>query len=626
MTRRVAGYLGLGLAFLVLLPAAGPAADAARPLEVSVDAAEAPRHLLHARLVIPAAPGPLTLYYPKWVPGEHTAGGPIADLAGVQLRAAGKPLPWQRDEVDLYALHCTVPAGADRVEATLDYLAPTDKSSGATPRLALLNWNLVLLYPAGRPVRGLPVRANLTLPAGWKLGTALPIEGAHDAVTQFGTVSVETLVDSPVLCGVHLKEIPLGPGHFLVAGCDTPAGLEIGDDLKHQHERLVAEAGALFGARHYRSYRFLVSLSDQFHADGLEHHECSDNRLPERFLIDDSYRRQSHAWLLAHEYVHTWNGKYRRPEGMAVPDFQRPLRTRLLWVYEGLTEYLGLVLAGRSGLWTPELCRAHLADVADAAGNQRGRTWRSLLDVCVSAPVLYGAREDWLRRRRGVDFYDEGLLLWFDVDTQIRELTGGKKSLDDFCRAFCGGEDGPPEVRPYTLDELVRALDGVAAHDWKAFLEKRVTATGPEPPYDGMARSGWKVTYEEEPGEALSGHQEEDKIVDMTASVGLLLKEDGSVSDVVPGKAADRAGLGPGMRLTAVNGRRWTPDRLKEAVQATRTGGKVRLIVEKGDEVKTVTLDYAEGGRYPHLQRVKDKPDLLGDILRARTGQEKKAN
>jgi predicted metalloprotease with PDZ domain len=616
--------LFLGLVVFLLHPVAAPAAepDRSRPLQLSLDATEAPRHLLHARLSIPAAPGPLTLCYPKWIPGEHAASGPVADLSGLKLRAAGKPLAWQRDDVDLYALHCTVPAGADAVEAALDYLAPVDKVGSATARLAVLNWNLVVLYPEGRPVRDVSVRANLTLPAGWKLGTALPVEVTCESLTQFATVSLETLVDSPVLCGAHLKEVALGPAHSLVVACDSAAGLDVSDDLKQQHERLIAEAGALFGARHYRSYRFLLTLSDQLHADGLEHHESSDNRLPERFLIDDNYRKQSHAWLLAHEYVHSWNGKYRRPAGMATPDYQRPVQTRMLWVYEGLTEYLGFVLAGRSGLWTPELCRAHLADVADWAGNQRGRTWRSLEDVCVSAPFLYSAREDWSRRRRGVDFYNEGLLLWLDVDTLLRGKTSGKKSLDDFCRAFFGGSDGPPEVRPYTFDDLVRGLDGVAPYDWKGFLEKRVTATGPEPPLDGVARGGWKVTYQEEPGEVLQAGQEEDKGLDLTASLGVLLKEDGSVTDVVPGKAADRAGLGPGMKLVAVNGRRWSPDRLKDAVKATRTGGKLHLQAENGDFSQTFALDYTDGARYPHLERDASKPDLLADILKPRTRKE----
>jgi predicted metalloprotease with PDZ domain len=631
MTRVALPLLALAAFTCAALPvsAAEPARD--RPMELSVDATEAPRKLLHSRLVIPAAPGPLTLYYPKWIPGEHSPSGPITDLSGLQLRAGGKPLAWQRDDVDLYAFHCTVPEGADAVEVALDYLGSTAKegfSAGAsmTERLAILNWNQVLLYPKGRPVREQQVRASLALPRGWKLGTALPVDAQQDGQTRFKAASLETLVDSPVLCGQHLKEVAVGPRdgppHFLVLACDSAAGLEITEQVRQQHDRLVREAGALFGARHYRSYHFLMAMSDQIRSDAIEHHECSDNRLPERFLTDDSYRKQWYAWVVSHEYVHSWNGKYRRPEGLATADFQAAQRTKLLWVYEGLTEYLGLVLAVRSGLWPAEPMQEHLALVADWAGNQRGRTWRPLEDTAVAAPHLYSARQEWGSRRRGVDFYDEGTLLWLDVDTLIREKSGGKKSLDDFCRAFCGGKDGPPEVRPYDLAELVGALNAVVEHDWKGFLEKRVTATLAEPPLDGITRGGWKVSTADKPGELLKGSDADDKTINLTTSLGLLLKEDGRVIDVIPGKAADRAGVGPGMKVLGVNDRRMNADRLRDAVAATAGGEKVVLLLENQEAFRTVTLDYAGGNKYPRLERDEGKPDLLGEILKPRAGKE----
>jgi predicted metalloprotease with PDZ domain len=622
----------LALAVVFLLPLPLRAADPPRPIELSVDATEAPRKLLHARLVIPVSPGPLTLYYPKWIPGEHAPTGPITELSGLKLRAGGKAVAWRRDDVDLYAFHCTVPDGADALEATLDYLAPSTRDAftsgiSMTERLAILNWNQVLLYPKGRPVREQTARASLTLPPGWKLGTPLPVEATKEAHTQFKEVSLETLVDSPVLCGVHFKEVPLackdGPPHFLVLACDSAAGLELAPELKAQYERLVAEAGALFGARHYHSYRFLVTLSDAFRPDGIEHHECSDNRVPERFLVDDAYRKQWEMWLLPHEYVHSWNGKYRRPDGLATTDFQQPMKTKLLWVYEGLTQYLGHVLAARSGLFSPELSRENLAVIADWARSQRGRTWRPLQDTTTAAPHLYSARGEWASRRRGVDFYDEGTLLWLDVDTLIREKTEGKKSLDDFCQAFFGGKDGAPEVRPYSFDDLVKALNEVAEHDWKGFLEKRLTGTDAEPPLDGLARGGWKAAYRDKPGDLLKTRDGDDKTVNLTASIGLLLKEDGQVLDVIPETPADRAGVGPGMKVLGVNNRRMTADRLREAVAATRSGReKLVLLLENHDYFKTVTLDYADGAKYPHLERVSGKADVLGDILRPRLGKE----
>jgi predicted metalloprotease with PDZ domain len=618
----------VGLTLALLLPGAARAADPA-PIELSLDATEAQRKLLHTRLVIPAAPGPLTLCYPKWIPGEHSPSGPINDLSGLKLRAGGKPLAWRRDDVDLYAFHCTVPDGADAVEVTLDYLGTSAKegfSSGAsmTERLAILNWHLALVYLKGRPVREQQVRANLTLPPKWKYGTALPVEAEKGATVQFKTVSLETLVDSPVLCGAHFKEIPLGTGegprHYLVLACDSPAGLELSDELKAQYERLVAEAASLFGGRHYRSYRFLVTLSDQIRSDAIEHHESSDNRLPERFFVDDSYRKHVGTWVLPHEYVHSWNGKYRRPDGLATPDFQQPMKTQLLWVYEGLTQYLGLVLAARSGLFGQELSQENFARIADWARNQSGRTWRPLEDTTVAAPHLYYARDEWGSRRRGVDFYDEGALLWLDADTLIREKSGGKKSLDDFCRAFFGGS-GAPEVKPYTFEDVVKGLDGVAAHDWKAFLEKRVRGTDAEPPLDGLARGGWEVVYRATPGDLLKAADADGKTVNLTASVGLLLKDDGQVIDVIPSKAADKAGVGPGMKVIGVNGRRFSGDRLRQAVDATRGGEKLSLLLENNEYFKTAPLDYAEGEKYPHLQRVKDKPDVLSDILRARAAK-----
>ncbi|HMF12760.1 MAG TPA: PDZ domain-containing protein, partial [Gemmataceae bacterium] len=296
-------------------------------------------------------------------------------------------------------------------------------------------------------------------------------------------------------------------------------------------------------------------------------------------------------------------------------------KTRLLWVYEGLTEYLGFVLAARSGLNTPEIARENWALVADWARNQTGRTWRPLEDTTAAAPHLYSSRNDWSRRRRSVDFYDEGALLWLDADTLIREKTAGKKSLDDFCRAFHGGKSGPPEVKPYTFDDVVQTLTGVVEHDWKEFLEKRLTSTSPEPPLDGLTRGGWKLVYRDKPGDLLKARDAEEKSVDLTTALGLLLKDDGTVIDVVPGKSAERAGVGPGMKLVGVNGRRLSTERMRQAVAATRQGGKLSLLLENGDYFQTVALDYSDGEKYPHLERESGKPDLLADIFRPRVSK-----
>jgi predicted metalloprotease with PDZ domain len=602
-----------------------------QPLEIRVDATEAPRRLYRAHLVIPARPGELTLYYPKWIQGEHQPSGPINDLAGLKLTAAGQPLSWRRDDLDLYAFHCTVPGSASAVEADLEYLIPGDKGGygagpAATPKLAILNWYLVTLYPSGRPVREIPVRASLKLPAGWKAGTALPVDSTEGDTTNYRTVSLEMLADSPALCGAHFREVPVGPKdgppHSLVLACDSAAGLEIGDELKGHYGRLVEEAGALFGSRHYRSYRFLVALSELLGHNAIEHHECSDNRMPERMMVDAKYRKLTPAWVLAHEYVHSWNGKYRRPEGLATPDFQKPMRTRLLWVYEGLTQYFGYVLAARSGLFEPGISRENLAAVADWAGSQRGRDWRPLEDTATAAPYLYSARGEWSHRRRGVDFYDEGALLWLDADTLIREKSGGKKSLDDFARSFYGGAGGKPEVRPYSFDDIVKGLEAVQPHDWRGFLERRLTVASPEAPMDGITRGGWRLVYKPERSAWLTEMEADQGMMDLTASIGLLLRSDGGVIDVVPGKPADHAGIGPHMKLLAINGRRLTAERLREAVAATAGGkGKLSLLVENGEYIQARDLDYNGGARYPHLERDKAKPDLMAEIFAPKTGK-----
>jgi predicted metalloprotease with PDZ domain len=609
---------------LVAVQARGQAPKA-RPLTVEVDLTEAPRKLLKARLVIPAQPGPLKLYYPKWIPGEHGPTGPITDLAGLKITAAGKTIPWRRDDVDMYAFHCTVPEGAEAVEVALTFLTPASAAgytSGAccTPHLAALNWNQVLLYPAGRPARDIRCRPSVRLPAGWKLGTALKTARTEGQTTEFEPVNLEELVDSPVLCGEYFRDIALGPAggvsHSLAIAGDSPAAIEVPPAIKANLDRLIEEAHKLFGARHYRSYKFLLTLSDRVAHFGLEHHESSDNRAPERLLADDRIRKGWWAMLLPHEYVHSWNGKYRRPKEMVTDDFQKPQRTRLLWVYEGLTQYLGYVLTARCGLWTEQQFRDNLAQVADWARNQRGRTWRPLEDTAVAAQVLSGARGDWASWRRSLDYYDEGILLWLDVDTLIRQKSGDKRSLDDFCRRFFGGDGGEPGLKPYTLEELASDLNAVVAHDWKGMLTERVTTASANPPLDGIERGGWNLGYSAKPSELLKAIESEGKMIDLTSSVGLLLREDGSVGDVIRDSAAYRAGVGPGMKVIAVNGRRFSSSGLRTALAGTKAGGKLDLLVENGEFFRTFAVDYRQGERYPHLERAGDHPDLIAAIVR----------
>jgi predicted metalloprotease with PDZ domain len=619
--RIVRGCIAFSLAGSALL-----AADPSR-VRIEVDAREAPRKIFHARLWIPASPGPLTLLYPKWLPGEHGPTGPIADLAGLKITADSKPIAWTRDPVEMYAFGLTVPAGATEIEVGLDFLSAASAngfSSGAsaTANLAIVSWNQLLLYPKGADADKLLYAASLRLPAGWSHATALSSEGGGADPIRFAPVSLTTLVDSPVLAGIHLKSISLSsdaPAHRLDMASDSDAALAIPSSALDAYRRLVTETGALFGARHYRHYDFLLTLSDGVTHFGLEHHESSDDRVGERSLIDEDRRRTGLSSLLPHEMVHSWNGKYRRPAGLMPGKFDEPMRGELLWVYEGLTQYLGEILSARTGFLTNEEYRDSLALTVASMDATKGRAWRPLADTAVAAQILYDARADWAAWRRGVDFYPESNLLWLEADTLIRRESAGRKSLDDFCRLFYGGPSGPPAVVPYTADDVFAALNRVLPHDWKAFWTERLQSTAPAAPLGGIAASGWKLGWADTPSPMQKSAEETDHSTDVRFSIGIFVAEDGTIPDVIPDSAAAKAGIGPGYHLVAVNGRRWTRETLREAIRASKSA-PVELLVENGGFFRTSRLEYSGGERYPRLERDASRPDLLSQITRPLTG------
>lgn len=612
---------------LVTLAVAGAAAAAGAPITLSVDATEAPRKIFHAHLVIPAAAGSLTLYYPKWIPGEHGPTGPIASLAGIKMTAAGKALDWRRDPLEMYAFQVDVPAGASAVEVDLDYLAPTSggftAGASATANLAVLSWNTVLLYPNAAQGDAQVFAARVTLPSGWKYSTPLPVASASAGSVEFQPVSLDTLVDSPVLMGAHMRSVPLTSAapvaHSLEIGADTERALEMKPEDVAGYDRMVAQAGAMFGARHYRSYRWLLTLSDAVAHFGLEHHESSDDRMPERTLSEDGSRR-SLARLLGHEYAHSWNGKYRRPAGLVAGDFHRPMKSDLLWVYEGLTQYLGNILPPRSGLWTAEEFREAEAAAAASLDYRAGRTWRPLVDTATAAQVLYSAPEDWASWRRGVDFYDEGNLIWLEADVLIRRQTEGRRSLDDFLRRFHGGPTGEPALKTYALDDVIAALNDVAPYNWREFLESRVQARTPHAPLGGIESGGWRLVYTDAPNVFIKDAETAYKTANHAYSIGLIAKEDGSIADVVPDSPAAKAGMGPGMKIAAVGGRRFTLDALRDAVKGSKGSTEpVEVIAANGDFFGTYKVDYNGGERYPHLERDAARPDLLSEIAKPLT-------
>jgi len=599
------------------------------PARLSVDLREATKHIFHAKLTLPVTAGPLTLVYPKWIPGEHAPIGPIVDLAGLFFRVGGKELAWQRDEVDMYAIHLQIPAGAKELEVSLDYLSPSTSNGrenpSATAQLALLNWYTVLLYPEGAKSDDLTYAASLRIPAGWKYGTALEVATENGEEIAFKPVSLTMLVDSPVLMGAHMRTIDLSPGqtpqHHIHIAAETETGLEAPPETVQQWRQLVAETGALFGARHYRHYDFLLAVTDNMDIDGVEHHESSDNRVPGRMFQDDSVA-ESMTDLLPHEFTHSWNGKYRRPKGLATPNYQEPMKGGLLWVYEGMTQYWGTILSARIGTFTPERLRENLAWVAAYLDKRGGRVWRDLEDTAISSQTLYASPQEYRSWRREADYYDESTLIWLEADTIIRKESGGRKSLDDFCRSFEGGENTGPKVVPYTFDEVVAALNAVWPHDWKKFFTERLESHGPGAPLGGLENSGWKLVYNDTPNDNRMAQELPQHLTDVQFSLGILVHESGSeggdeIVDVNPGSPAAEAGIAPGMKLVAVNGRRWNAEELRAAIQRAKGGSApIELLVENEDFFRTYKIDYHGGERYPHLARIEGTPDLLSEIAK----------
>jgi len=593
---------------------------------ISVDATAAPRKIFHAMLKIPANSGDLTLYYPKWIPGEHAPDGPVVDLAGLKFSAAGKTLKWRRDLQDGFTIHVEVPAATNEITAELDFLSPAtfeggfSAGSSATDKMAVISWNQVLLYPKGWKSDDINYTASLKLPEGWNFGTPLPIASQNGNEIKFATASLTTLVDSPVITGEFLKVVPLAqdPVTELDIAADSAAALDAPQEVWDHYKNLVEQANKLFGAHHYRDYHFLLSLSDHVAHFGLEHHESDDSRISERGLVDEGPRKLA-AGLLPHEYVHSWNGKYRRPADLATPDYQQVMQDDLLWVYEGLTNYLGVVLTARSGLRTLDQERDGLAMTAAALDHTPGREWRNLQDTADAAPQLYFSPSAWASWRRGTDFYDEDTLNWLWADVIIRQQSQGKKTLDDFCKLFHGAPSSGPALKPYTFDDVVNTLNQVAAYDWRGFWTERLTNHGPGAPLGGIEGSGWKVAYDEAPSEMQSAGEGLSHSIDAVYSIGLNLRDDGGIIDTTEGMPAAKAGIGPGMKVVAVNGRRFSPDVFHDALRAGKNGSEpLELLVENTEYYKTYKLDYHGGDKYPHLVRDASKPDMLSDILKAK--------
>ncbi|WP_064745966.1 M61 family metallopeptidase [Lysobacter antibioticus] len=598
------------------------AAAAADVMRLDVDASDLSRRVLHARQRISVRAGALTLLYPQWIQGNHSPTGPIEKLAGLRIRGNGQAIAWQRDPLDVYAFKLVVPEGVNELELSFDVLTPTAGNQGRvvmTPDVLNLQWNQVALYPAGVPARTIEVAPSLTLPAGWQAGTALELEARDGDRLRYRTVPLHTLLDSPVFAGRHFKQFDLAPGAKIPVRLNVVADaakyLEAKPEQLKPHRELVVQAGRLFGSQPYDRYDFLLSLSGQLSGIGLEHHRSSENGVDTDYFTGWDGGSATGRDLLAHEFVHAWNGKSRRPAGLVVDNFNQPLNDELLWVYEGQTQYWGYVLAARSGLWKQEFARDALAQVvARYAHDRPGLAWRSLQDTTYDPVIAQRRPKPYGSYQLSEDYYSGGQLVWLAVDAKLRELSGDKRSLDDFARAFFGGENGDYRVRPYAFEDVVAALNGVVAFDWAGFLRARLDAHAP--PLDGLAASGWKLSFADTPSEYQKLAEGERKATDLTYSLGMsVANSDANVVSVRWDGPAFNAGIAPGSHLLAVNGYAANGERLKDAVTAAKDGKPIELIVKNADVVRTVRIDYREGLKYPRLERVPGTPDRLGKIF-----------
>jgi predicted metalloprotease with PDZ domain len=595
------------------------------PIRITADLTEAPRKLYHAEIDLPVKPGEhATFITPEWIPGNHRPTGPVEDITGVVFSADGKTIPWRRDDVNLYEFHVDIPSGVTSLHAHLDCIV----TSRADDKIAVLEWEKLLLYPANKPVRDIPIQPSVTVPAGWGIGTALMPVTPFDANTKAGgtvlyqPTTVEQLQDSPIIAGEYFHEFPLAPeikpAHFIDVVSDDPADSALSPEVLAEVSNLVREADAAYASHHYNWYHFLLTLSDVTGGEGLEHGQSSDNGVGETGFKGKTPMVYN-ADLLSHEFTHSWNGKYRRPDKLYQTDFSKPEVGELLWVYEGMTQYLGNVLAARSGLKNQAQYRDMLASSAASLDYRPGRDWRSTDDTAIAASILRGRDQTWANWRRGQDYYQEGELLWLDADTRIRELTDDKKSLTDFLHIFLGkGGNTGPLIVTYNREELINDLNEVVKYDWATFLHDRIDLINPRADFDGIERGGYKIIYQDHPSDTemhAAGMDRRGAGPNVWYSLGLRIGTDGTISDVRWGGPADKAKLAPGQKIIAINGRVPAADTLHAAlVTAKGSAEPIHFLVQSESYIKPYDVDYHDGEKYPVMVRDASKKDYLDEI------------
>ncbi len=596
-------------------------------LKIDVDATDVARRIFRVHEVIPAQPGPLTLFYPQWIPGNHSPTGPIDKMAGLVVTANGRTLTWKRDPLNVYAFQVEVPQGASAVEVAFQFLSPQDRHEGRvvmTPEMLNLQWNTVSLYPAGYYARRINTEPSVTLPAGWQAGTALEVASKNGDTIHFKPINYDDLVDSPIMAGLYFKRVDLDPGAksavFMDLVGDDAKSIDIKPGQVKLFRGLIQQMYRMYGAHHYNHYDFLVSVSDKLSGIGLEHHRSSEDGVPADFFIE----WKKHAMdrdLFSHEFNHSWDGKYRRGADLATPNYNVPMSDTLLWVYEGQTQFWGDVMAARAGLWTDEQARDELALVG--AVYDKGRpglaSFRNVQDTTNDPVIAQRAPLPYRNYQASEDYYNAGALIWLEVDAQLRALSGGGKSIDTFGKDFFGVNPGAWDVDTYTFGDVVKTLNGIAPYDWATFLRTRLDGHGPL--IGGLASHGWKLVYTDQPSEAVKAFEAHRHYVDLTYSLGLSIGKGGSIGDVLWDGPAFKAGISPGMTVVAVNNRDYDADELKDAITAAAKdhGQPIELLVKNFNEYKTVRIDYHGGLKYPHLQRDSARPDTLSTLLKARS-------
>ncbi|HWX67683.1 MAG TPA: peptidase M61 [Rhodanobacter sp.] len=597
-------------------------------ITIHVDASDTLQGIFRVHETIPVKAGALTLLYPQWIPGDHSPTGPIAMLAGLKLSANGKPMMWKRDKYDVYAFHLDVPADVSTIDATFQYMSGRTDSEGfeITDRMMDMEWSKVSLYPAGYFSRGITFAPSVTLAHGWQLGTALETTSQSGDTTTFKPVTFNNLVDSPIYAGRYFKRVDLNPGgdapvHLDIVA-DAPKYLEMTPEQLQVHRALVTQAVKLFGSHHYDHYDFLFSLSDVLGGNGTEHHQSSEDGVGADYFTEWKDAAPGRD-LLAHEYAHSWNGKFRRPADLWTPNFNVPMGDSLLWVYEGQTQYWGYILTARAGMWTPQEFRDALAmTAANYDRNREGFQWRTLEDTTNDATAARRSSLPYRSWQMSEDYYSGGQMMWLEVDAKLRALTHDQKSLDDFARTFFGVDNGSYVTRTYTFDDVVAALDGVAKYDWASFLHARVGTLNP-PLENGIAATGWKLVYTDKESayekQYNSRPEPSRHLYNFAWSIGLTMNDKGQVNDVRWDGPAFKAGVSTGATLVAVNGQTYSSDVLKSAIAAARDSKTpIQLLLEYQGGYRTVPVDYHGGLQYPHLVRIEGTPDYLSQIIAAR--------